>query len=223
MNSLFFMNGEIIVNVFRRKFMQEYKAFNWRTVKSITESGDLEQFLQEGDQVTLKLKNGDEILLDFTHDQNGKAYFVFHNCYGKQRMNRVATNMGGWRECEMRKYVTEQVLPLLPDDLMETIVQTTIRQIVNGEELQLEDKLFLLSYAQVFGGKWDDEPDDTQLEIFKLGVNRVKGNDKGDAAWWHLRTTSEDTDFCNVSSQGTPAACSADIFSGVILAFCITK
>lgn len=136
-------------------------------------------------------------------------------------MNKTNTNKGGWRDCEMRKYVTEKILPLLPADLAAVIAPTKIRQIRNGEELISEDKLFLLSNTQVFGGNWDNEPDDTQLEIFKRGTNRVKGDTEGDASLWWLRSANGTGYFYRVSSDGYNDYIGASNTGGVDLGFCL--
>lgn len=209
------------MEVYRKILLAGHQAVNWILVKKLAEMGELDELLQEGDQIPVVLKNGDKILLDFTHDQNGKAYFVFHDCYGKHQMNKTNTNKGGWRDCEMRKYVTEKILPLLPADLAAVIAPTKIRQIRNGEELISEDKLFLLSNTQVFGGNWDNEPDDTQLEIFKRGTNRVKGDTEGDASLWWLRSANGTGYFYRVSSDGYNDYIGASNTGGVDLGFCL--
>lgn len=209
------------MKIYRKIRVSSYDAFNWRTLKTIAESGNLDTCLNEGDQIPVTLKNGDKILLDYTHDQNGKAYFICHDCYGKHCMNKTATNKGGWRDSEMRRYVTEEILPLLPDDLLDVIAPTQIRQIRDGEELVSEDKLFLLSYTQVFGGEFDDEPDDTQFEIFKKGTQRVKGDTEGDASWWWLRSAASAVYFSLVYSDGYTGINIAGSSHGVVLGFCV--
>lgn len=195
----------------------------WADIKAAAIAGTLDSILAEGDQIPVTLKNGDVVVFDFTHDQNGKAYFVLHDCYGEHCMNKTATTKGGWRDSEMRRYVTEEILPLLPDDLLDVIAPTKIRQIRDGEELISEDKLFLLSYTQVFGGKWEDEPDDTQLEIFKKGTHRVKGDTEGGASWWWLRSADYYTSysFNGVGSGGGSNSGIANYSYGVVLGFCI--
>lgn len=209
------------MEVYRKIRVSSYDAFNWRTLKSIAESGNLDTCLNEGDQISVTLKNGDKILLDYTHDQNGKAYFICHDCYGEHCMNKAATNKGGWRDSEMRRYVAEEILPLLPDDLLDVITPTKIRQIRDGEELISEDMLFLLSYTQVFGGERKNEPDDTQLEIFKRGTHRVKGDTEGDASWWWLRSAGGTDYFYGVYTDGSNNYSVASNPDGVVLGFCI--
>lgn len=137
-------------------------------------------------------------------------------------MNKTATNKGGWRDSEMRRFVTKEILPLLPDDLLDVITPTKIRQIRDSEELISEDKLFLLSYTQVFGGEWKIEPDDTQLEIFKRGTHRVKGGAEGDASWWWLRSgIGAGNYFATVGTGGSGNFSDAANSGGVVLGFCL--
>lgn len=210
------------MRVYRNSIVPGCEAFDWKKAQEFAKSEKLDEFLQEGDQIPVTLKNGDVVVFDFTHDQNGKAYFVLHDCYGEHQMNKTNTNKGGWRDCEMRKYVTEKILPLLPADLAAVIAPTKIRQIRNGEELISEDKLFLLSHTQVFGGNWDNEPDDTQLEIFKRGTNRVKGDTEGYIYSWWLRSFGYVSTFDRVAGDGSKFGFDAYGISGVVPGFCIT-
>lgn len=210
------------MRVYRNSIVPGCEAFDWKKAQEFAKSEKLDEFLQEGDQIPVTLKNGDVVVFDFTHDQNGKAYFVFHDCYGKHRMNKPNTNKGGWRDSEMRKYVVKKILPLLPADLAAVIAPTKIRQIRNGEELVSEDKLFLLSHTQVFGGNRDIEPDDTQLEIFKRGTNRVKGDTEGYIYSWWLRSFGYVSTFDRVAGDGSKFGFDAYGISGVVPGFCIT-
>ena len=65
------------------------------------------------------------------------------------KKNDYATNKGGWKDSAMRKWLNEDVLPRLPKELQAMIVPRTIRQKINGEEVQMPPKelelLFFLS------------------------------------------------------------------------------
>ena len=94
-------------------------------------------------------------------------------------MNPTNTNAGGWRDSGMRRYA-QQVFELLPDDLRAVIAPTQIVQVLNGERIECEERLFCLSCTQVFGNDGNErlktmEPEDSQLDIYKRRRNRVKG------------------------------------------------
>ena len=138
-------------------------------------------------------------------------------------MNERFTNAGGWPACCMRRYLNSTVLDLLPDDLQAVIKPTTITQVIDGETVTCEDKLFLLSRTQVFGrGSWTaKEPDDTQLDVFLTERDRVKlCGDKGTWFWW-LRSAYNSNFFNYVNSYGNYYNGNASASGAVALGFCI--
>lgn len=182
--------------------------------------------LASGDVITITLKNDERVDLEVAHDERGEQFFVFRDCLKtRHNMNGTNTNRGGWRDCKMRQYAQE-VFELLPDDLRAVIIPTTIVQCINNERIECEDKLFCLSYTQVFGEHNDykkQEPEDTQLDIYKLRRNRVKGYGVGNndyCSWW-LRspTVANTTYFCSVVSGGNYYYYYASISRGVCFGF----
>jgi len=136
-------------------------------------------------------------------------------------MNKRATNKGGWAKTEMRRYANSDVFALLPDDLQAVIEPTTIVQIVDGERVETNDKLFCLSRTQVFGKGWlsEKEPEDTQLDIFKSERARVKEcGDNGTWPWW-LRSAYATHYFTSVCTSGSTNYSYANSSDGVALGF----
>lgn len=96
-------------------------------------------------------------------------------------MNKRMTNKGGWRDSEMRLWLNETIIHMLPDELREMIVPRRIVQTMDGERLESEDKLWLPSFTEMFGkeGAEDWAPadtDETQLELFS--TERSRGKEK---------------------------------------------
>ena len=182
------------------------------------------EWLHSGDMIPVTLKNGAELILDVTRDETGKLFFVFHDCLPETHcMNENGTTKGGWAASDMRKYIHEKILPLLPDELQGVIAPTKIIQVINGERIECEDKLFCLSYTQVFGKNWgwmnEREPEDTQLDIFKTERTRVKERD-GSAAWWWLRSAFFINFFTSVGGDGSYISYyTANFSGGVALGF----
>ena len=180
--------------------------------------------LPSGSIIPVELKNGDKIELDIARDEKGKVFFVFRDCYGKHRMNADWTNKGGWEESEMRKYANEEIFKLLPDELQAVIVPTKIVQLWDGKRRETEDKLFCLSSTQVFGKSsvysGEQEPEDSQLDIFKTERDRVKNLDGETSCWW-LRSAYSANSFSRVYSNGGEGYDSAYYSNGLVLGFCL--
>ena len=102
------------------------------------------------------------------------------NLLGYHHMNEDWTNEGGWLACDMRRYLNEEVIALLPDALIAAIKPRKF-----GEE---EDKLWLFSEMEVFGDHdWTENDHDRgfQFEYFKDRRNRIKCNRKGGSPDWY--------------------------------------
>ena len=203
------------------------KESTWAELKTLSEAGKLDEVLKSGDNIPVTLKNGEEVSFDVGRDEGGKVYFIMHDCLKEpKQMNSECTNAGGWEESTMRRYLNEEVIKLLPDELQAIIKPTKIVQVWGGKRRETEDKLFLLSKTQVFGKDKNYEaiePDDSQIDIFKAARSRVKEREGyGTASWWERSPYYYNSDFfCYVSSTGNSHANYANSSNGVAPAFCI--
>ena len=194
----------------------------WTTLKAAVDNGTIAQ----GDLIVFNLKNGEEVAMRATHDKKGKWFFVLEDCLADEHcMNKRATNKGAWAACDMRQYLNSTVFALLPDELQALIAPTTIVQIVNGECVETEDKLFLLSKTQVFGkGSWSErEPEDAQLLCFLREKDRVKECSDNETGFWWLRSpqATDSSSFIFVGGNGYNYYDSASNSYGVAFGFCL--
>lgn len=150
---------------------KETRAFNWANPGT----------LKVGDEIVETLKNGREVVFVVMDD----GVIGLKNLLGYHRMNEDWTNKGGWLACDMRRYLNEEVIALLPDELVAAIKPRKF-----GKE---EDKLWLFSEMEVFGDHdWTENDPDRgfQFEYFKDCRNRIKVDEDGDADWWWERSPS---------------------------------
>lgn len=144
------------------------------------------------------------------------------------KKNDYATNKGGWKDSAMRKWLNEDVLPRLPKELQAMVVPRTIRQKINGEEVQTQDKLWLPSFTEMFGAKAAAERapsdlGDEQFELFDSERSRVK-EVPGRGTWWYSLCSpngSNSARFCDVSSGGIASCNGASGAYGVAFGFCL--
>lgn len=205
---------------------KKFVISSWESLKRAAENGVLSEIINEGDFIPVTLRTGERVVFRATHDETGKMFFVMENCLeDEHHMNREDTTEGGWAACDMRRYINKTIFALLPDDLQAVIAPTRIVQIVNGERVETDDKLFLLSRTQVFGeGPWTErEPEDTQLACFKRERNRVKEcGDHGTWFWW-LRSAHTYLGFTGVNTTGGNSSNPASHSYGVALGFCLIR
>lgn len=198
----------------------------WDALKSAAADGNIRELLHSGDRIAVTLKTGEDVEFDVTFDETGNLFFVLHDCMEDEHaMNKRSTNEGGWSACEMRKYLNKTVFALLPDDLQAAIKPTTITQVIDGETVVTEDKLFLLSKTQVFGkGVWSElEPEDTRLDIFGGERDRVKECGSDGTWFWWLRSpySHHSSFFCGVNFGGRSGSTRASDSCGVVFGFSI--
>lgn len=141
----------------------------------------------------------------------------------------------------MKTYINNEVYNTLPEELRSVIIPTTVvsgHGLTTGEtNFVSEDKIYLLSTAEIWeqGESYDSARELTrQLDYYKnykntdgsIGVttSNFKGAIKkynGSASYWWLRSaiSNDPIRFYRVSSDGVWVHSSANIISGVAVAF----
>ena len=138
-------------------------------------------YLGVGDSIRCTLKNGTEATFDvlaLNPYQPNSIALGFSDIHWEMPWNEENTNAGGWSACKMRKDFATEILPLLPDDLVEVITPRRIIQRIGGQEYESLDKLWSPSYTELFGAdRGTDRTGDVgdiQFEFFKSRKNRIK-------------------------------------------------
>ena len=211
---------------------------DWAQLKTVQERGNLAEVLEVGSEFPLSLEadadNENDVFEQLTVQavhitKEGRVMVVVRDCMEKMHaMNDYATNKGGWKDSAMRKYLNEDVLPRLPKELQAMIVPRTIRQKIDGEEVQTQDKLWLPSFTEMFGtekaAEWAPRDlGDEQFELFDSERSRVKEVPERGTWWYWLRSpiASFSTFFCLVYSNGSADVDYASNASGVAFGFCL--
>lgn len=211
---------------------------DWAQLKTVQERGNLAEVLEVGSEFPISLEadadNENDVFEQLTAQvahatKECRVMVVLKDCTGQMHaMNDHATNEGGWKDSAMRKWLNEDVLHRLPKELQAMIVPRTIRQKINGEEVQMQDKLWLPSFTEMFGAdaaaEWAPcDLGDEQFELFDSERSRVK-EVPGRGTWWYwLRSpnASGSTRFCLVGSSGDADFNGASRAYGVAFGFCL--
>lgn len=221
----------------RRKNIEN---MTWREIAEIAATGEAQRHFKIGDTKDIVLYTGERVkavILGFNHDvlsENGRAAdrtagitFGLKDLFdGEYEMNENTTNAGGWKKSKMRNVYMPRFLSLLPAELRDAIklvVKLTGTGGGSDDVTSTDDKLFLLSQAEVCGdGTYTVDREGEQYEYFKDAANRVKRRGGSAHIWW-LRSphVSNSTNFRYIGSAGSVGISYARITRGVSFGFCV--
>jgi hypothetical protein len=200
--------------------------FSWSRAKFMAEAGKAAEIFSVGDEITETLDDGEEIVIVVAgidvYEKN-QVIFSLKDCLAEEHvMNEERTNAGGWPECDMRRWLNEDVFNRLPQELRDIIEPRKL----TTDDGECEDKLWLFSEYEVFGQGWcDKDPGDKHIPYYENPVNRCKNIGKdGGAGWWWERSpgASFTAAFCFVGGSGAANNYYiANCTFGVCFGFCI--
>ncbi len=159
-----------------------------------------------------------------------------HNYNKADATNEYGTNVGGWRDSELRTYVNGTIYKSLPNDLQNVITTTKVisgHGSTSGEtNFETQDKLYLLSSEEIyedFGSSKDSKNDTSvgtskQLDYYKnqgVTTSSYAGAIKQYTYGWWLRSASsfDARSFPDVRSYGGLGSDDAFGYGGVSPAF----
>ena len=146
----------------------------------------------------------------------------------------LGSNIGGWKDSQLRKYISTKIYNALPVDLKNVIIDTYVVSShgpLDKVNNIVTDKLYLLSLFEVRG----DAESETltseltrQLDYYKEKSNSLSEKEenkskiymKNESIWW-LRTSSKllYSDFRCINKYGFSHHCKANSSNGISPAF----
>lgn len=195
---------------------QEYNR--WDFIKS----------LNTGETFEVTLKNNKTVVFEKVHNKEGISFFVLKDLWMyRHHMNPTNTNEGGFPSSDANEWLNNDILYLLPDDLVEKILPRKITQHISGKEYSTVCKLWIPSVIEVFGEEWGEEilaiePNNEQFDWFKDEQHYIKEFAGSNGSWW-LRSpyVNYSTYFWYVSNHGYYGHYYATNYIGIVFGFCI--
>ena len=224
---------------------EEIPAFqkdSWSTISANVKSGNTSKYnvgdtkeVNLGDlgTHTVRIANMSECTNGETSETACGFVVEFTDIITKQKFNSTDTNVGGWKDSEMRTYVNGTIYNALPSELQNVIVSTKVisgHGPTSGEtNFETQDKLYLLNAQEV----WENNSYDTavgtskQLDYYKnQGVTEdsyagaIKQYNGSNSYWWLRSANSISTRyFLSVYSSGAWLSRNANNSNGVSPAF----
>lgn len=185
----------------------------WRKVKMEIKNYEV------GDQITVKLKNFGKFTATAQRVyEDGTTLFLFDNCVAEHEMNENVSNVGGFYESDLCKWMNTELVKSFSTKLIDRMIYTDeehrcLLRIPTRKEMFGEDE-----YSQNY------EPDlGKQFELMKDRKNRVCSLPDNEYAWYwlmntHLRSSSS---FARVNGYGGAFGGGASVSGGVRPAFLI--
>mgnify|MGYP007029430987 CR=1 FL=1 len=205
--------------------MPAFTSDSWSTIAANVHDGNTSKYnvgdtkeVDLGDlgTHTVRIANMNECTNGETSETACGFVVEFADIISEHQFNSTATNVGGWRDSELRTYINETIYKKLPTDLQNIVSSTKVissHGITSGEtNFETQDKLFLLSAEEV----WVETNYDTsvgtskQLDYYKnqgvttssytSAIKQYKGIEK---SWWLRSSYSRTTnDFYRVNGSG---------------------
>ena len=209
-----------------------FSTDSWKTIQKAVKSGNTDKYnvgdtkeIDLGDlgTHTVRIANKSECTNGETSETACGFVVEFADIITKQSFNSTNTNVGGWRDSEMRTYVNGTIYESLPSDLQNVIVSTNVisgHGSTAGEtNFESEDKLYLLSSEEIYGNfaNFASKGNDTatgaskQLDYYKeqgtTTSNKSSAIKKYNVSnqWWWLRSAHLKfaNDFLSVTNDGS--------------------
>ena len=223
------------------KEIPAFQKDSWATIAANVKSGNTSKYnvgdtkevdLGELGKHTVRISNMSACESETSETACG---FVveFADIITRHQFNSTNTNVGGWRDSELRTYVNGTIYNALPSDLQNVIISTKVISShgkTSGEtNFETQDKLYLLNAQEV----WSTNDYDTsvgtskQLDYYKnQGVTAssyagaIKQYNGSSSAWWLRSAGSGFTYyFLRVGYDGGWSDHYADYSCGVSPAF----
>ena len=192
--------------------LTQFQKDSWSKIAANVKSGNTSKYnvgdtkeVDLGDlgKHTVRIANMSECTTETSETACG---FVveFADIITKQPFNSTDTNVGGWRDSELRTYVNGTIYNALPSELQNVITTTKVisgHGSTSGEtNFETQDKLYLLNAQEVWNtNKYDTSVGTSkQLDYYKnQGVTAssyvgAKKQYNGSNSYWGLRSARSD-------------------------------
>ncbi|MBR3165640.1 MAG: hypothetical protein IKF16_05670, partial [Lachnospiraceae bacterium] len=166
-------------------------------------------------------------------DGSGKAHMTWiakDLLHSDHCINEDGTKEGGWPESDMRTWLRESILPLLPDNVGSNIKEVTKYSYSRSDEgtISSNDSIWIPSAREVFeiddlrNGEYHEGSGADYSSAFSDDEYRVKiMAGTSDASQWWLRSAYYGSSFDDVSWNGSSGYANANYEGGVAIGFCL--
>ena len=200
---------------------------SWSSIIAATQNGTANKY-SVGDTKLLDVGAGGKVYVQVAKvDKTGLTFVTKRMLQSTRSMNSTDTTVGGWANSEMRSWLNTDVFNRLPSELQASIASVT--KYSDGYEngaiihdgVVTQDKLWLLSAQEVFGGTSHETQGEYYSDLFPDINSRKRALPTGNTYRWVLRSAVASTKFALVSQNGGSSDTTATNSCGVVFGFTI--
>ena len=164
-----------------------FTSDSWKTIQKAVQTGNTSKYnvgdtkeVDLGSLGTHTVRIANKSACTTETSETACGFVVeFADIITNQKFNSTKTNVGGWRDSELRTYVNGTIYDSLPSDLQNVIAST---KVISGHgnkdstNFETQDKLYLLNAQEVWNGNSYDASVGTskQLDYYKnKGVTTI--------------------------------------------------
>ena len=139
-----------------------FSTDSWKTIQNAIQTGNTDSY-NVGDTKEVDLGSFGTHIVRIANKSictNGETSetacgFVveFADIITNQQVNSTGTNVGGWKDSELRTYINETIYKSLQSDLQNVIAPTKVisaHGLRDSENFETQDKLYLLSNEEIY-------------------------------------------------------------------------
>ena len=222
--------------------LKPLNELSWGKIISISEEGRANVLFKLHDTKEVEMTTGEKVVLEivgFNHDtltsdesKTAGITFGMKDCLVQNyRMNAANTNVGGWKESEMRKtHIRGHLYDVLPEELKAGIKQVNKKTSAGNKSSTIEttaDDVFLFSQAElgVTGLSTPYSQEGTAYPAFTSNAERIKhGGINGSTRNYFTRSpyVSNATQFRYITTSGGNSYANATTTSyGMAAGLCV--
>lgn len=205
---------------------------DWSTIITTVDAGNAVTTYGVGATKTLSVSGVGKVLMQLIavdtdelsdNTGNAKTTWLAKNIMFKRQMNSANTNVNGWAASEMRTYLSGDFFNALPSVLQSNIkqVKKTYHDHTTSSTLLVDDKVWIPSCREMFGGSSYESSGCDYTSIFSSNSARMKYYNGVAAEYWTRTTYSSGNSFRNINIIGGLSSAGADISYGAVVGFCL--
>lgn len=149
-----------------------------------------------GDVISFTLKNGEEVKAMAADITDEETIFIYVDLLPDYHpMNSTNTTAGGWDECELRKWLHEEYLPLFPAEMLDRMAVMK-----SGDILRIPTEKEIFGYNRV---AMEREPEEVkQFKVMEEPRNRIAMFKDELSDWYWLQNPASASWFAFVDGTG---------------------